>query len=499
MRNFPSPRSYGFTLVELLVVILIILLVSAVSLPTVLPALSHRQVSESARVLQAALIGAHDMAIRSNAPRGLRFVPDPLLTLPTFANAGVAQPAGTQMLAYNRMIPLETAPYYTEGYVSILPPPWNPTGPYFPPLYPGAGGGYYPSYAPRGHVLMIEEAVYVDGLNAPHPPIPNPPTSWFWNIRIGDKIQINKTGNTYTVVGPMTITPNGDLSNNTNLTNPELFVNVGPPGTTSPLVRTYVDTSAGTNYTLNPEFLFIVNGYDDNKDGFIDNGWDGFDNNYLYGIDDLSEWETEDFRGALGTTLGSGGNPPVNKPYSITRRVVPVQGARETMLPGGVVVDATTWNAGDPSFGWNGVPERSRLPIDPRTLYVDIVVNQQGQIVPNMEYSSPASLVSTTLGNRPFYNFWLSERTDVHETSYLFGSAPAPGATYTNPAGYHFVLPLPLGTVDSTNTTNVYDQVVGPQKYLQGDRRILTIFTQSGLFNVNAIDDFDLSNLNVPY
>ena len=77
-------------------------------------------------------------------------------------------------------------------------------------------------------------------------------------------------------------------------------------------------------------------------------------------------------------------------------------------------------------------------------------------------------------------------------------SSASPPAT-TNPAGYHFVLPMPLGTVDSTNATKVYDQVVGTQKYLQGDRRILTIFTQSGLFNVNAIDDFDLSNLNVPY
>ena len=67
MRNFPSPRLVRLHAGRLLVVILIILLVSAVTLPTVLPALSHRQVTESARVLQAALIGARDMAIRSNA------------------------------------------------------------------------------------------------------------------------------------------------------------------------------------------------------------------------------------------------------------------------------------------------------------------------------------------------------------------------------------------------------------------------------------------------
>ena len=478
MRNFPSPRSCGFTLVELLVVILIILLVSAVTLPTVLPALSHRQVTESARILQAALIGARDMAIRSNAPRGLRFVPDPLLTLPSFANATVAQPAGTQMLAYNRMIPLETAPAYTEGVVAIAPPFWSTN-----PPYPVGTGVYYPSYPTGGQVLMIEEQVYQGGFSGLS--APNPPTSWFWNIRMGDKVRIGGSGASYTVVGPLTITGAG---------NPELFVNVGQPGTESPLVRTFMD-SAGHPTTYHPEFLFLVNGLDDDKDGYVDDGWDGFDNNYNSVIDDVSEWETESWRGSLGTSLATSGGNIFNLSYSINRRPVPVQGARETMLPGSVVIDATTWNAAS----WNGIPERSRIPIDPSSLYVDIIINAQGQIVPNSEYSSPASLVNTTLGNRPFYNFWLSERTDVHETSYLFGIAPTIGTTYANPAGYHFVLPMPLGTVDSTNTTKVYDQVVGTQKYLQGDRRILTIFTQSGLFNVNAIDDFDLSNLNVPY
>ena len=38
-------------------VILIILLVSAVALPVVLPAMAHREVSEAARILQAALAG----------------------------------------------------------------------------------------------------------------------------------------------------------------------------------------------------------------------------------------------------------------------------------------------------------------------------------------------------------------------------------------------------------------------------------------------------------
>ena len=48
----------GFTLIELLAVITIIVIVSAVALPTVIPALSHRQVGEAARILQSALVGA---------------------------------------------------------------------------------------------------------------------------------------------------------------------------------------------------------------------------------------------------------------------------------------------------------------------------------------------------------------------------------------------------------------------------------------------------------
>ena len=104
-------------------------------------------------------------------------------------------------------------------------------------------------------MLYLEQSVYNPTTN-----LLNSPTSWYWNIRIGDKIQLNNTGIWYTIVGPM------------NIYNPELFVNVGDPGATPPLLRTL----NGTNY--NPEFLFLVNGVDDNKDGYVDNGWDGVDN-----------------------------------------------------------------------------------------------------------------------------------------------------------------------------------------------------------------------------
>ncbi len=68
----------GFTLIELLVVITLILLVSAVTLPTVISAYTHRQVCEAARILQAGLVGARDIAINNNAPAGIRLLPDPV-------------------------------------------------------------------------------------------------------------------------------------------------------------------------------------------------------------------------------------------------------------------------------------------------------------------------------------------------------------------------------------------------------------------------------------
>ncbi len=108
---------------------------------------------------------------------------------------------------------------------------------------------------------MIEESYYVPGSLQP-----NPPTSWFWNIRIGDRIQINNAGPWYTVVGPMAVGPlNG---------NSELFVNVGPPGVRVPDSS---GTTAGNLY--HPDFLFLVNGQDDNNNGWVDEGWDGVDNN----------------------------------------------------------------------------------------------------------------------------------------------------------------------------------------------------------------------------
>ena len=95
---------------------LIILLVSAVTLPSIISAISHRQVSEAARVLQAALVGARDSAIHNNAISGIRLLPDP--TINGINANGLLDP--TLPLAMNRIVPLEAAPDYDEGKISII-------------------------------------------------------------------------------------------------------------------------------------------------------------------------------------------------------------------------------------------------------------------------------------------------------------------------------------------------------------------------------------------
>ena len=86
--------------------------------------------------------------------------------------------------------------------------------------------------------LVLEECPFDLSSNAV---LPNSPTSWFWNIRLGDQVRINNVGPVFTVVGPMS------------QTNAELFVNFGPPGTQSPLARLFFNGNQAIVYY--PDFL----------------------------------------------------------------------------------------------------------------------------------------------------------------------------------------------------------------------------------------------------
>jgi prepilin-type N-terminal cleavage/methylation domain-containing protein len=467
--------SRGFTLVELLVVITIIALISAATLPVVLPALNHRQVSEAARIVQAALVGARDAAIRDNAPRGIRLLPDPL-----FNGRDPTTNLTTRALAYNRFVPIETPGEYSTGLATIT----MPVGVNFTPYVEGPiGGGTAGTKHPTP--LRVDEELTLG--NVPGGP-PTERTSWFWNIRVGDKIKLSSGGRYYTVVGPAVINPLSSSGQN-----PEMYVNDGPPGSPTQSPNTQM---VGT-FTLTPEYLYMVNGQDDppmggsQGDGYVDDGWDGYDNNYDGYVDDLLEWtmEQEQWVGTELTQLLL--NPPnaagvrsvPDLHYSIIRRPTPVAGARETTLPAGIVIDATTWNS--PAGA-----ERSRLPVDPRTLYVDILVNANGQVVPTTAYSSP-----TAYSSLPFYHFWLTERQDVHEASDLWGLNPSsPLGAANNPnSGSTFLLPLP---------SSFYSGLAKPPASvaaLQGERALVTLFTRTGQITSNALENFSITDINMPF
>jgi prepilin-type N-terminal cleavage/methylation domain-containing protein len=486
-RRLAGPRNdrpRGFTLVELLVVILIILLVSAVTLPTVISAYSHREVSEAARILQGGLVGARDTAINNNAPAGIRLLPDP-----TFngINPNTGQLDPRFILASNRFVPIQLAPDYAEGFVNVDQFAPGPAVLNTATLtYPGPNGGLYPiTPGAAGPVLFLEQAYYSKNN------LLNPPTSWYWNIRVGDKIQINNGGISYTVVGPMTV---GPAQGNT-----EQFVNVGAPGTTPPLVyTTFLDgTAAPAPYS--PEFLLLVNGQDDNSDGYIDNGLDGIDNDGDGLIDQLgppfwtgnvlNEWvEIESWPPSLLTANRT------NLPYSITRRPVVAPGGRETLLPGNVVVDMT--------FAPGFTRERSRLPVNTTTGYVDILLYPNGQVVPGTTFSSFSSFGM----DAAFFHFWLSERTDVYAINRDINNNTVPLFNSANPP-IHFLLPMPYGAISQTTptaavTANAYDTLVASNPnlpVLKGEMRVLTLNTRTGQMTTTTNPPFNVNNVNQPF
>lgn len=422
----------AFTLIELLAVLVIVAIVSVLALPTVVSALGHRQVSEASRVIYGAIAGARDEAINANRPSGIRLVADPNFsgigpaTITTYdpsgnptitpnPYAGVLDP--NQILACNRIVPLVPAPSYSEGFVSIYP------------------AYSYPNSITNGlPCLILEQSLLSpDGL-------PTPPTSWYWNIRVGDKIQVNNAGPRYTVVGPV-VAPN-----------PERFVNLGSPGT-NPMLPTAGPTIAygSPSSVVYPDYLMLVNGADDNGNGWTDEGFDGVDNDGNGVIDEVAEWEPEAWHGSLG------GKGAVNVAYSIDRRPVPGPASRSMSLPSGVVIDLTTWGAN---------LERSRVGpfMNTTTGFVDIMVNPDGTIAPSSPYSSPSSF---GMGST-FVHIWLANRSDLLPPSGL--QVPS----------------LPVGVIGSSASPMPYP---GPR--ILGDYAIVTIFTRSGKVSVSDNPPFD--------
>ena len=69
-------------------------------------------------------------------------------------------------------------------------------------------------------------------------------------------------------------------------------------------------------------------------------------------------------------------------------------------------MDLSTW--GYPTLTAPSL-ERSRLPVNLYTGYVDILVYPNGSVVPSTIYAAPSSF---GMGSS-FFHFWVAERTDV--------------------------------------------------------------------------------------
>lgn len=530
-RRTERPARRGFTLIELLVVILIIVLVGAATIKVAIFDQGGRQVSEAARILQAAIGGARDAAFRANAPRGIRLLPDSVFD---------GQTRGA--LAANRMVSIEAAPDYNSGHVTIA------------------------SADLTGFLTVHETVSTLVGANN----IPNEPTSWYWNIRQGDKIRVDDSGRYYTIAGPIVAGAyNTSGQGATGLYNPERYVNNGPPGQwyiidyTNPLAPVatwgvydpnpldgppFGPGASPTNMHFR-EFLQVVNGQDDDGDGWVDEGFDGIDNDGdgvidpgFNGIDDNGdgvvddrlelhwnndgEFETEQFVGNEFNSLNVGGES--NKRYTILRRPVVSEGAREVALPQGVVIDLTTWNAPGAltkaGLSQPTLPERSRVPIDPYSHYVDIMIGPNGQVITAGAGQSAGSLAggmgAFPTSNMPFYHFWIAEREDVYDPLWPSGNANYPagmtaamavvnGSVVTVPNTFVPVAnpnpnnqnPAPGYLLPFPKDVSSYIPPGNNGPYLTGDRRLVTLFVKTGhmLSYDLGTSDFDPFNTNAPY
>ncbi len=481
MQYIARPRRRGLTLTELLVVMAIILLVSAAVIPTALVALGEREVSEAANIVQAAVTLTRDRAISDSQPHGLRLIPDPDLTGP--GDPDNPSDLNSFVVAATRIIALEPLPNYSTGRVTALNDVFT---------FTGVPDAFLPN-TPIGNIQRIEvreQKVQTIVLNNGTPAeIPETPTSWYYNIRQGETLRFASSSVSYRIAGPMT----AFIDSNGSVMNPERYTNLDNLANNPP---SYFRSIPGR--VNNFEFLILMDGVDNDQDGYIDEGFDGIDNNGDGIIDPGFDGLDNDGNGLVDDPLemvlvdtngpnNSGGivyskdpfrseyeeealRGPVASTYSITRRPYVAQGARVIELPAGAAIDLTTAvfnNLANPNA------ERSRVPLDPVTGFVDLLIYPNGQVVPSTPYGFNQAMSETF----PYFHLWIADRADI--------VAPLP-----DPSLYPR-LPFPR-----RDTDDVMDN--SGLTVLEGDYRLVTISPNSAKVSVSEIPLFGRQAITFP-
>ena len=137
---------------------------------------------------------------------------------------------------------------------------------------------------------------------------------------------------------------------------------------------------------------------------------------------------------------------------------MPAASAQTVALPSSVVIDLTTWST---------TKERSRLPVDCHTGYVDIMLSPKGQLVPTTIYSSPACFGMAD----SFLHFWIADRGDLFDPA--TGSYPQ--------------LPLPQGLAPNTQG-----------RELKGDISLISLNAKTGHITSSVPSNFDTQNVGKP-
>jgi hypothetical protein len=190
--------------------------------------------------------------------------------------------------------------------------------------------------------------------------------------------------------------------------------------------------------------------------------------------------------------------------------------ATEVALPEGIVIDLTTWNAATARAFSNpnqvahpSRPERSRLPVDPYTLTVDIMLMPSGQVLLPTGGSGSLAGGMVAQASVPFYHFWVTEREDVFYPLFTSQSNPnSPLIAHPNYASAQntrsYLLPMPNDRlsgydIGAENELLPANAQLSNESYLEGDRRIVTLFTRTGQITTNVVESFNVTNTELPF